>query len=237
VFDVLPRLGILEDTGVDLHDRIDYFVVPGYFSGYQIESLTELGIGRNRVISSLRERNIEAERLLVPSLPRRSGVVPTWVTRYLKRAFPAKPVFGMEAPKRIYITRKITDHGLLDGEDQLLLELDRFGFTPLAMEDFTLSQKHWLLSNAEAVIGPSGAGLANIVFCQPGTKIIELRVQPIPLLESWDIANRCGLDYYDVLPMGYGKDDESPATDPWGLVFSGSIARDDILAALAMAGL
>jgi capsular polysaccharide biosynthesis protein len=236
VFDVLPRLGILEHVGMDLND-VDFFVVPGYFAGFQIETLTELGIRRDRVISSLKHRHIRADRLLVPSLPRRTGVVPSWVVDYLRSAFPPTPPPNAEAPTRLFITRKVTDHGLLDGEDQLVSKLRKYGFTPVAMENFTLGEKHWLLSNAEAVMGPSGAGLANVVFCNPGTKVIELRVQPIPLLESWDIANRCGLDFYDVLPSGYGETDVPVATDPWGLAFRASIAESDIFAALEMAGL
>lgn len=236
VFDVLPRLGLLQDAGVDLAD-VDAFVVPGYFSGFQIETLTELGIRRNRVISSLKHRHVEAERLLVPSLPRRTGVVPTWVTEYLRRAFPPSTPAVDDAPSRIYIKRKLTDHGLLEGEDRLILELAGYGFKPIAMENYTLREKHWFLSRAEAVIGPSGAGLANIVFCRPGTKVIELRVQPMPLLESWDLANRCGLDFYDVLPSSDGREGERAPTDPWGMALSGSIADADIFAAIEMAGL
>ena len=98
------------------------------------------------------------------------------------------------------------------------------------MENFTLREKAWLLSRAEAVLGPSGAGLCNIVFCQPGTKVIEIRVQPYPVMEPWDIANRCGLDFYDVLPIDYGGQQKS-------MVTSGAVAEDDIFATLDMAGL
>jgi hypothetical protein len=229
LWDVLPRLGLLEDAGVDL-DEVDRFLVPGYFSGFQIETLTSLGIGRSRVLSSLQDRHIEADRLLVPSLPRATGVIPTWATEYLRRAFPPMKPSGSDFPTRIYIVRKATDHGLLEGEDELTVRLKRRGFVPVAMENFTLREKAWLLGRAEAVLGPSGAGLCNIVFCQPGTKVIEIRVQPYPVMEPWDIANRCGLDFYDVLPIDYGGQQKS-------MVTSGAVAEDDIFATLDMAGL
>jgi hypothetical protein len=235
MWDVLPRLGILQDGGVDLDD-IDMFVVPGYFSGFQFETLNALGIGRSRIISSLKHRNIRADQLLVPSLPRRSGVVPTWTVEYLRRAFPPLEPAGSSFPSRIYVVRRATDHGLLDGEDKLISQLARYGFQPLAMEDYSLREKAWLLGRAEAIIGPSGGGLANVVFCSPGTKVIELRVQPVPVMEAWDIANRCKLDFYDVLPSGYGEG-SSPATDQWGMVARGSVADADILATLELAGL
>ena len=230
LWDVLPRLGLLEDAGIDLSE-VDRFVVPGYFSGFQIETLSALGIDRSRVLSSLQERHISASRLLVPSLTRSTGVIPTWATEYLRRAFPPTKPSGEDLPTRIYIVRKATDHGLLEDEDKLTARLKGRGFVPVAMENYTLREKAWLLGRAEAVLGPSGAGLCNIVFCQPGTKVIEIRVQPYPVMEPWDIANRCGLDFYDVLPIAYGGRADK------AMVTSGAVADDDIFATLELAGL
>ncbi|MGH8925073.1 MAG: glycosyltransferase family 61 protein [Acidimicrobiia bacterium] len=229
LWDVLPRLRLLEESGNAI-DSIGAFVVPGYFSGFQIETLSALGVGRPRVISSLHDRNIEAELLLVPSLPRATGLVPTWAIEYLRRAFPPSKPSGSDFPKRIYIVRKATDHGILESEDRLTSRLKKRGFAPLAMEDFTLREKAWLLGQAEAVVGPSGAGLCNIVFCQPGTKVVEIRVQPYPVMEPWDIANRCGLDFFDVLPVGYGRADKA-------MVATGRVEDDEIMATLDLAGL
>jgi capsular polysaccharide biosynthesis protein len=229
LWDVLPRLGLLEESGNSI-GSIDSFVVPGYFSGFQIETLSALGIGRSRVISSLKDRHIEAERLLVPSLPRVTGLVPTWAVEFLRTAFPPSQPSGKDFPRRIYIVRKATDHGILESEDRLTSRLKQRGFVPMAMENFTLREKAWLLGRAEAIIGPSGAGLCNIVFCQPGTKVVEIRVQPYPVMEPWDIANRCGLDFYDVLPVGYGQAEKA-------MVTTGQVEDDEIMATLDMAGL
>lgn len=229
LWEVLPRLGLLEDAGVDLGE-VDAFVVPGYFSGFQLETLTSLGIERSRVVSSLLDRHVVADRLLVPSLPRATGVIPTWAAEYLLRAFPPVKPAGDDFPTRIYIVRKATDHGLLEGEDELTARLRERGFVPMAMEKFTLREKAWLLGRAEAVLGPSGAGLCNIVFCRPGTKVVEIRVQPYPVMEPWDIANRCGLDFYDVLPVDYGRDQKS-------MVAKGAVSNEDVFATLDLAGL
>lgn len=224
LWDVLPRLGLLHNAGLDL-DEIDYFVVPGYFSGFQIETLTTLGIHRSKILSSLLHRHLLADELMVPSLTRPTGVVPSWAVNYLRGAFsPLRPP-GNDHPTRIYIVRKVTDHGLLEGEERLTARLAQHGFRPVAMENYSLREKAWLLGRAEVVLGPSGAGLCNIVFCRPGTKIVELRVQPYPVMEPWDIANRCGLDFYDVLPDGYGGGEK-------GMVTSGSISDESIFATL-----
>jgi hypothetical protein len=229
MYDVLPRLGLLERAGHDLAE-IDYFIIPMRAAGFHFETLEVLGIDESRLISSFNHRHVVADRLLAPSLTRPAWAVPTWVVDYLRQAFrPSKPE-GDDFPTRIYIVRKSTDHGILEGEDKLTARLRERGFVPLAMEDFTLREKAWLLSRAEVVLGPSGAGLSNIVFCRPGTKVIEIRVQPFPVKEPWAIANRCGLDFYDVLPVGYGGHDKS-------LVATGTVGDDDIFATLDLAGL
>ena len=229
MYDVIPRLGLLEAAGYDLAD-IDHFVIPMRTAGFHFETLDALGIPESRLVSSFNNRHVQADRLLAPSLTRPAWAVPTWVVEYLRKSFPPKRPQGDGFPTRIYVIRKATDHGIVAGESQLTTRLRERGFEPLAMEDFTLHEKAWLLGQAEAVLGPSGAGLSNIVFCQPGTKVIEIRVQPFPVKEPWAIANRCGLDFYDVLPDGYGGADKA-------LVTSGAVAEDDIFATLDMAGL
>lgn len=229
MYDVLPRLGLLEQAGYKLTE-IDYFMIPMRVAGFHFETLEALGIDEARLVSSFSHRHVAADRLIAPSLTRPAWAVPTWVVEYLQTAFtPTKPR-GDDFPTRIYIIRKTTDHGILEGEDRLTVRFRQRGFAPLAMEDFTLSEKAWLLSRAEAVMGPSGAGLSNIVFCRPGTKVIEIRIRPYPAKESWAIANRCGLDFYDVLPVDYGGRDITT-------VGTGAVCDDDIFATLDLAGL
>jgi hypothetical protein len=201
MFDVLPRLGLLEGTGYR-RPEVDYFVVPMRFSGFQVETLESLGIPPTRLISSFHSRHIFADRLLAPSLTRPSYVVPTWVIDFIRSKFPPRKPHGTFS-SRIYIGRKSTDHGLTANEQDLLVRLQHLGFQVIAMEDYTLNEKAWLLQQAEMVIGPSGAGLNNVVFCNRGTKVIELRVRPYPTPETWDIANRCGLEFFEVLPENY----------------------------------
>lgn len=236
MFDVIPRLGVLQDAGIEL-DSIDTFVVPGYFSGFHHETLKSVGITRSRIVSSLRNRHVQADLLLATSLTRRNGVVPSWVVDILRRLFPPSEPVHRDRPTRIYITRKLTDHGLLQGEEELVDRLAQHGFRPVAMEDYSLREKAWLLGRAEAVIGPSGAGLANIVFCSPGTKVVELRVQPIPIMEPWDIANRCGIDFYEVMPKGYRSGSGQPEVDKYGFAAQGEVDSEELFQTLEMADL
>ena len=51
----------------------------------------------------------------------------------------------------------------------------RFGFQPLFAGNLTLEIAAEKFRDAKFVIGEYGAGLANIIFCPPGAKVIEIR--------------------------------------------------------------
>ena len=229
MFDVLPRLELLKMSGHDL-SMIGHFVVPMTTAGFHFETLRELGVPKSKLVSSFKVRHLVADRLLAPSLTRPAWAVPTWVVEFLRKSFRPAPITGFRAPRRIYIVRKSTDHGVIEREDELTGRLRARGFEPMAMEDYTLREKAWILANAEAVIGPSGAGLSNIVFCQPGTKVVEIRTQPFPVKEPWSIASQCNLDFFDVLPPNFGSTDTT-------LVGKLGVVEDDVMATLDLAGL
>ena len=53
-----------------------------------------------------------------------------------------------------------------------------------------------LFAAADIIIGAHGAGLANMVFCAPGTTVIEY-MAPRYVFGCWhNLADRCGLDYH-----------------------------------------
>ena len=51
--------------------------------------------------------------------------------------------------------------------------LSRRGFETVYLEGMSVIDQIVLFQNAEFIISPHGAGLANLLFCEPGTKVIE----------------------------------------------------------------
>ena len=49
------------------------------------------------------------------------------------------------------------------------------GFEIFKLSDLSFSKQIELFHNSKTVIGLHGAGLSNILFCQPDTKIIEIK--------------------------------------------------------------
>jgi capsular polysaccharide biosynthesis protein len=116
---------------------------------------------------------------------------------------------------------------LLGREQALVDQLQLLGFQVVALEDYTMGEKAWLLARAEAVVGASGAGLSNVVFCSPGCKVIELKTRTVPTPETWDIANRLDLEFFEVLP-----DKTEDAADP-----DAGISLESVMNTLDLAGL
>ena len=49
------------------------------------------------------------------------------------------------------------------------------GFSILTLSDLSFIDQTKLFYNASEIVGLHGAGFANLVFCKPGTKILELK--------------------------------------------------------------
>jgi hypothetical protein len=79
-----------------------------------------------------------------------------------------------DSPGRIYITRRDTGHRRVINEGQVIAELEARGFTVIALTGRTLDEQINLFRNAEIVVSPHGAGLSNVVFCEPDTRVYEL---------------------------------------------------------------
>ena len=81
------------------------------------------------------------------------------------------------------------------------------------------------------IVSPGGAGLSNIVFASPGTKVIEMQTRSFPQMDTWDLANRVGLNHYFVLP-----EESSRPADHEAATYGSLIGADAVLETIALAG-
>ena len=78
---------------------------------------------------------------------------------------------------RIILSRGTSNTRRWLNEKQCMQLLHSFGFKIIDSSNLSLAQQVEAFSNAEIILGPHGAGLTNIMFCNPGTKVIEIRSQ------------------------------------------------------------
>ena len=85
----------------------------------------------------------------------------------------AVPDDGVHAG-RLYVSRLDDPHRRMAGEAELVDGLRRRGFTIASPAQTTLEEQVALFRRARFVVGPHGAGLANVSFCRPGTAVYDL---------------------------------------------------------------
>jgi capsular polysaccharide biosynthesis protein len=72
-----------------------------------------------------------------------------------------------------------------------------------------------LFKGADVVVGPHGAGMTNIGFCRPGTKVLELMQSTFIRIFMTRIAQAARLDYR-VECFG-GEDRKDPSQQSWSV--------------------
>lgn len=92
--------------------------------------------------------------------------------QFLRAMIPAED--APQSPERIYVSRRDAAVRRIANEDAVVPVLEAFGFRTVVMTGKSLSEQAGLFRNAKVVVGHHGAGLANLAFCRPGTRAIEI---------------------------------------------------------------
>jgi capsular polysaccharide biosynthesis protein len=84
------------------------------------------------------------------------------------------------------------------------LALEARGFATVRLEERSWAEQIALFQAARVVVAPHGASLANLVFCAPGTRVVELFARDYVNPCYWRVAALSGLDYRPVVAAGPG---------------------------------
>jgi hypothetical protein len=76
--------------------------------------------------------------------------------------------------RRVYISRRLATARRVINEESVISVLQEFGFQPVCLEQMAFEEQINVFRGSDVIIGPHGAGLANIVFSKSGTTLIEL---------------------------------------------------------------
>jgi capsular polysaccharide biosynthesis protein len=165
MIDILPRLMSLRRVGL----KADYYLVD-CLSPFQQNVLAALGIESHQLIQPHCRLLLEADQLLVSSLPTPACL------RDFGRELSAG--LGIDRPvrftRRIFISRRKTGTRTLTNETELEKVLHAHRFETHFMEQYPLAKQARLIRESEIIIATHGAGLANLVFARPGTQVIEI---------------------------------------------------------------
>ncbi len=194
--DILPRLELLRQSGWADPDWlwINYSELT-----FQRETLEVLGISESRLLSADRWPCIQAEQLIAPAFAGHLGWPEPWALTWLRQQFlPLAASAPVRQPERLYISRSRAHHRRLLNEAALLERLQALGFVAVELESMPLAEQIALFAQAQVIVAPHGGGLTNIIFCQPGTAVIELVAPNYIRPYYWVISHHLGLHHYYV---------------------------------------
>ena len=85
----------------------------------------------------------------------------------------------------------------MKNEDEIKKYLLKNNFISVKLHEIKFTDQVDLFHNAECIVGLHGGGFANLAFCRPGTKVVELRSidagTPIENLAKKNDLNYCSI--------------------------------------------
>lgn len=189
MLDLLPRLDVLRRAG-STYDKV---LVPPLHRFHR-ETLERAGVAADMHVVHDPKSYFELDRLVLPSFPGQYGQAPLVVCDYLRRLY-AHELSDRKQNRRLFVSRSDANRRRLLNEDELLAVLEPLGFEAVSMSGRTVAEQAELFASAEAVVGPHGGALTNLVFCRKGTKIVELFGPRYTPGCFWAIAATLELDY------------------------------------------
>lgn len=180
IFDILPKIFICSKN-ISL-DSIDYFYLPE-INILQKQTLKLLNI-RSKIINSKNYRHISADNIITVDHPWYKGGyfskysmnIPSWIILWLRNKFLNKKK-KFKCNRRIFIDRSDSQfmHSQIINSNETYKLLKKYNFKKYKIGNLNFLKQIYLFWNSEFIISAHGAALTNLTFCNPGTRVIEIR--------------------------------------------------------------
>ena len=110
--------------------------------------------------------------------------------------------------QKIYITRQNCFSRNVVNESDIIERLEKLNFKAFDLNNLTIFEQIKLFSNAEVIVSATGSALVNTVFCNKGTKVIEISPK-----YNFDFENLFKFRYSyisDILELNYKRVEADP---------------------------
>ena len=182
LLDIVPKIKIL--SLVYSLKNIDYF----YFSKlnrFQKETFRILKLNSIKIIDSKSNKHCLMENLIFCTHPNyvkgtfsyAQNNIPKWIINYLRKIFLPIGRKNIMKFKKIYIDRSDStyNHCKIINDDEIQKYLKKQGFKVIRLSKYSLKKQISIFRYCDYIIGPHGAGMANLIFCKKKTKVLEIK--------------------------------------------------------------
>ncbi len=200
--ELLSRLALLDIQGIEY----DYVYAPQK-SKFMKDLLKMWGISESKIIAPTSEYfAVQADEIILPSLVCNSNHGWTQFVNYIRpelleyvknklfKAAQEKNIDTSRFSKKIFISRKDAPIRKVINEDEIFEKFQDLGFERYELSKLSVAEQIMLFHQAETIVSFQGTGLANSIYCNKKTKIIEL-FQGLCDCTFWYISQQLDLDY------------------------------------------
>jgi Glycosyltransferase 61 len=168
LLEVMPRIQMIEHepqfAGLP-------WILPADCPGFVRNLLNTAGYG-DRVVY-LERGTYRFERLVVPTvLSDGNGANHPSEISWLRQTFLPQPL--PQATRRIFLSRRDAKIRFITNEQAIFQELEPLGFEWVCPGSLSFLEQVQLFAEAEMIVGPHGAGFANIVFAPATSGFVEV---------------------------------------------------------------
>jgi capsular polysaccharide biosynthesis protein len=188
IYETLPKLIYLSQNRHSIKlDKI-YYHCGFWGTPYQRAALRNLGFNRFQLLDARRKRGVTAKELILLRLNEQKRNPSLDLCKCIKRAFVERD--HPSPSRRLYLTRRNVKSGRgIINEDELLKLLTAYDFQTIDPGQLPWLKQIAYFNESQFIVSPHGAALANIVFCQPKTHVLELFNHPNTALGSQSYIN------------------------------------------------
>lgn len=167
----LPSIYRLRKNGLDINN-FNHLIVKSSKYDFQNEIYDLFKVPRNKFVKLENYPHIQADSLIYYSPTYQPDLEAlAWTRDFILNSTNHKG----DTKKRIYICRQNSNSKRIKNNEELLAVLTANNFTVIQPEKMTVLEQVKTFRNADFVIGAHGAALANLMFCNADTNVIEIR--------------------------------------------------------------
>jgi capsular polysaccharide biosynthesis protein len=213
MIDVVPRILALRKLVKKNNFKVDLYITKDFDKYYDIflrfidKRITIKIVNRNDIVFS-------KKFLVLPYLSSNTnGYLPYKYIKYINNSLykaNTKKIINKKniQNEKIYISRRLAKKRKLLNERKFINFLKKKKFRIVYLEEQSILEQYKIFENAKIVISVHGAGLTNIIFSKPRTKIIEIIPTNNKLLFHYRfLSSACFHEYYSFTSSAKDKND------------------------------
>lgn len=140
---------------------------------WQLEVYALLGVDE-RTVEEVSDKVVLLEDVLVSN--RHNAIATNAAHPHLRTVFGdvARALPKNKGPRRFYLSREGSGSRRMRNRDELARALMDIGFDVLQPQTLSIADQAAVFAGADLIVSEFGAVMANVVYCEPGTTVVEI---------------------------------------------------------------